>query len=251
MPALDSIQALRGAAAANSDLAAVAPARMTAVAIVEDNPTVRQTLARWVDEAPGCRCVYACSTAEEALEKFPKLAPDVVLMDIQLPNLSGIACTVRLRELLPKVQIIMVTVYRDYDRIFKALKAGACGYLLKRSSKEELVQAISEVRSGGAPMSSEIARRLVESFQQSAPEAGKSHNLTRREEEVLDLISQGFSNKETGDRLSLGIETIRTHLKRIYDRLHVRSRTEAAMKYRELRDQPPHMGRDNVRKPTT
>jgi DNA-binding NarL/FixJ family response regulator len=212
---------------------------MTTVAIVEDNSTVRQTLVRWVDDAPGYRCVCACGTAEEALLKLPKLAPEVVLMDIQLPNLSGIACTVRLRELLPKVQIIMVTVYRDYDKIFKALKAGACGYLLKRSSQKDLIQAIEEVRAGGAPMSSEIARRLVESFQQPVRDADESNNPSRREEEVLDLLCQGFSNKEIAGRLCLSIETVRSHLKRIYERLHVRSRTEAALKYREWRDEPP------------
>jgi len=212
---------------------------MTSVAIVEDNSTVRQTLTRWIDEAPGYRCVCACSTAEEALVKLPKLAPEVVLMDIQLPNLSGIACTVRLREFLPKVQIIMVTVYRDYDRIFKALKSGACGYLLKRSSREELIQAIEEVRSGGAPMSSEIARRLVESFQQPVSDVDESQNPSRREVEVLDLLCQGFSNKEIAASLGLSIETVRSHLKRIYERLHVRSRTEAALKYREWRDHPP------------
>jgi DNA-binding NarL/FixJ family response regulator len=212
---------------------------MTTVAIVEDNPTVRQTLTRWIDEAPGYRCVCACGTAEDALVKLPKLAPEVVLMDIQLPNLSGIACTVRLREMLPKVQIIMVTVYRDYDKIFKALKAGACGYLLKRSSREDLIQAIEEVRSGGAPMSSEIARRLVESFQMPVANAPELQNPSRREEEVLDLLCQGFANKEIAERLCLSIETVRSHLKRIYERLHVRSRTEAALKYREWRDHPP------------
>ncbi|MGN6552205.1 MAG: response regulator, partial [Verrucomicrobiota bacterium] len=213
--------------------------RMTTVAIVEDNATIRQTLAEWIDETPGYRCVGACETAEQALVTIPNLAPDVVLMDIQLPNLSGSACTVRLRELLPEVQIIIVTVYRDYDKIFKALQAGACGYLLKRSNQEELIHAIAEVRSGGAPMSSEIARRLVESYQQIP--ASEPQAISRREEEILNLLCQGFSNKEIGDKLSVSIETVRSHLKRIYDRLHVRSRTEAAMKYREWRDRPPQI----------
>ena len=244
METFESVPTMRGAAAPGVVVPVTPTAHITSVAIVEDNATVRQTLARWVNETADCRCVCTCSTAEEALAKLPRVAPEVVLMDIQLPNLSGIACTVRLRERLPKVLIIMVTVYRDYDRIFKALKAGACGYLLKRSSKEELARAITEVRSGGAPMSSEIARRLVESFQQPGPEPGDAHNLSRREEEVLELLSQGFSNKEIGDRLFLSLETIRTHLKRIYDRLHVRSRTEAAMKYRELCDPPPRAGNE-------
>jgi DNA-binding NarL/FixJ family response regulator len=208
---------------------------MTTVAIVEDNATVRKTLARWLDDAPGYRCVCACGSAEEALVEIPKAAPDVVLMDISLPNLSGIACTARLRELLPEAQIIIYTVYRDYDKIFQALKAGACGYLLKRSSPEDITRAIAEVRAGGAPMTGEIARRLVESFRQPAAVSGETANLSRREEEILDLLCQGYGNKEIAERLSLGIETVRTHLKRIYDKLHVRSRTEAALRYREAR----------------
>jgi DNA-binding NarL/FixJ family response regulator len=207
--------------------------RMTKIAIVEDNATVRNTLARWIEQAPGLNCICLCSSAEEALEKLPKLEPDVVLMDIQLPNRSGIECTARLRQICPKAQVIMVTVYRDYDRIFQAMKAGACGYLLKRSSEEELIRAIAEVRAGGAPMSGEIARRVVESFRGPAAAEPGEENLSRREQEILDLLCQGFSNKEIADRLSVGVETIRTHLKRIYEKLHVRSRTEAAMRYRD------------------
>jgi DNA-binding NarL/FixJ family response regulator len=205
---------------------------MTKVAIVEDNATVGQTLARWIDEARGLSCIRVCTSAEEALEKLPRLVPDVVLMDIQLPNRSGIECTARLRQLLPSAQVIMVTVYRDYDKIFQAMKAGACGYLLKRSSADEIIRAIAEVRSGGAPMSGEIARRVVESFRQSPP-ADSEDNLSRREQEILDLLCQGHSNQEIAERLSVGVETIRTHLKRIYEKLHVRSRTEAALKYRD------------------
>lgn len=206
---------------------------MTKVAIVEDNATVRRTLARWIEQAPGLSCVCLCSDAEEALEKLPRLVPDVVLMDIQLPNRSGIECTARLRQLCPAAQVIMVTVYRDYDRIFQAMKAGACGYLLKRSSAEEILRAIAEVRSGGAPMSGEIARRVVESFRQPAPGTSEEENLSRREHEILDLLCLGYSNKEIAERLSVGVETIRTHLKRIYEKLHVRSRTEAALRYRD------------------
>ena len=209
--------------------------RMTTVAIVEDNSVIRQSLAKWLNETRGHKCVCVCSTAEEAIVQVPHAAPDVVLMDIQLPNLSGIACTSRLRQLLPNVHVIMFTVYRDYEKIFQALKAGACGYLLKRSSKPEILHAIAEVRSGGAPMSSEIARLVVESFRQTAASGGEAENLSRREEEILDQLCQGLSNKEIAEHLSLGVETIRTHLKRIYDKLHVRSRTEAALKYREGR----------------
>jgi len=209
---------------------------MTTVAIVEDNAIIRQTLAGWIEAAPGYRCVGIFGTGEEALAQLPHLAPEVVIMDIQLPNISGIACTARLRQLLPKAQVIIVTVYRDYDKIFQALKAGACGYLLKRSSKEEILQAIAEVRTGGAPMSSEIARRVVTSFRQPVATEEPSPDLSRREEEVLDLICKGYGNKEIADKLSLSVETVRTHLKRIYEKLHVRCRTEAAMKYREGRE---------------
>jgi DNA-binding NarL/FixJ family response regulator len=206
---------------------------MTTVAIVEDNPVIRQTLARWIEAAPAHRCVGAFGTAEEALARLPALAPEVVLMDIQLPNISGIACTARLRQLLPKAQVIIVTVYRDYDKIFQALKAGACGYLLKRSTRDEILQAIAEVRAGGAPMSIEIARRVVDSFREPMKAAETSSDLSRREEEVLKLICKGYGNKEIAEHLHLGVETVRTHLKRIYEKLHVRCRTEAAMKYRE------------------
>lgn len=232
-PDTQSLSALAGTGELATD------SHMTTIAIVEDNATVRQTLCKWLNDARGHKCVCVCTTTEEALVEIPKIAPDVVLMDIQLPNLSGIACTTRLRQLLPGVQIIMFTVYRDYEKIFQALKAGACGYLLKRSSREEVLRAIAEVRTGGAPMSGEIARLVIESFRQSVASDSEAMSLSRREAEILDLLCQGFSNKEIADHLSLGIETIRTHLKRIYDKLHVRSRTEAALKYREARDNPP------------
>src|SRR5580698_9664086 len=138
---------------------------MNTVAIVEDNTVMRNTFRQWIDAAPGFRCVFACATAEEAVAEIPGLKPDVVLMDVHLPGDSGIACTAQLKEKLPGVQIIIVTVYRDHEMIFQALQAGACGYLLKRSSPEELLKAIGEVLSGGAPMTGEIARMLVEAFQ--------------------------------------------------------------------------------------
>jgi DNA-binding NarL/FixJ family response regulator len=236
MAASSSISSLRPPAPAAGAMLLAPGTIMTTVAIVEDNATIRQTLARWVEAAPGHRCVGAFGTAEEALAQLPGLAPQVVLMDIQLPNISGIACTARLRQLLPETQVIIVTVYRDYDKIFQALQAGACGYLLKRSTAPEILEAIAEVRSGGAPMTGEIARRVIGSFRQPAPAAEPASDLSRREEEVLSLICQGYGNKEIADRLHLGVETIRTHLKRIYEKLHVRCRTEAAMKYREARE---------------
>ncbi|HXS69606.1 MAG TPA: response regulator transcription factor, partial [Candidatus Polarisedimenticolia bacterium] len=176
-------------------------------------------------------CVYACATAEEALKEIPKCQPDIVLMDIQLPDISGIVCTSRLKQLMPAVQIIMVTVYEDTERIYKALRAGACGYLLKRCSPEELVFAIREVRQGGAPMSREIARKVIASFREPAATASEVEGLSPREREILELLANGHPNKEIAARLGLTDGTVRWHLRHVYNKLHVRSRTEAALKF--------------------
>lgn len=204
---------------------------MNTVAIVEDNAVMRKTFRQWIDAAPGFRCVFACATAEEALAEIPRLKPDVVLMDVHLPGASGIACTAQLKEQLPNVQVIIVTVYRNHELIFQALQAGACGYLLKRSSPEELLKAISEVRSGGAPMTSEIARMLVEAFQRKPASIVSGDGLTQRESEILGLLSEGLSNKEIADRVKISYDTVRAHLRHIYEKLHVRGRTEAVRKY--------------------
>jgi DNA-binding NarL/FixJ family response regulator len=204
---------------------------MNTVAIVEDNPIIRRTFTQWIDAAPGFRCVFACATAEEALAEIPRLKPDVVLMDIHLPGESGIACTAQLKEKLPSVQVIIVTVYRNQELIFQALQAGACGYLLKRSSPEELLKAISEVRSGGAPMTGEIARMVVEAFQRKPANLLPSDGLTQRESEILSLLSEGLSNKEIADRVKISYDTVRAHLRHIYEKLHVRGRTEAVRRY--------------------
>ncbi|MGH7993455.1 MAG: response regulator [Limisphaerales bacterium] len=204
---------------------------MNTVAIVEDNAVMRKTFRQWIDAAPGFRCVFACATAEEALAEIPRLKPDVVLMDVHLPGASGIACTAQLKEKLPDVQVIIVTVYRNHELIFQALQAGACGYLLKRSSPEELLKAINEVRSGGAPMTSEIARMLVEAFQKKPASVVSGDGLTQRESEILVLLSEGLSNKEIADRVKISYDTVRAHLRHIYEKLHVRGRTEAVRKY--------------------
>jgi len=205
---------------------------LTTVAIVEDNRDFRATLAHYLDEALGCRCVCACSTSEEALQKIPRLLPDVVLMDIHLPNMSGLECTRRLKELCPSVQILILTVYEDNERIFGALKAGAGGYLLKRADPADILNAIQDVKQGGAPMSSQIARRVVQSFREVPQEdAHKAENLSQREEEILQHLSKGYSTKEIADRLSVSPNTVRTHLQHIYEKLHVRSRTEAVVKF--------------------
>jgi DNA-binding NarL/FixJ family response regulator len=206
---------------------------MTKVAIVEDNPTLRQYLAELIGSTPGHSCVCACASTEEALVKIPAARPNVVLMDIHLPGESGIACTAQLRQKLPDLQVIMLTVYKDIKVIFQALKAGACGYVLKRSDEKEILQAIAEVRAGGAPMTSEIARMVVRSFMESPKVAGpdRTKDLSDREMQILALLAEGFANKEIAVRLDISNATVRTHLMHIYEKLHVRCRTEAAAKY--------------------
>ena len=204
---------------------------LTSVAIVEDNNDFRASLERYVNEAPGYRCVCVCSTAEEALQKIPRVLPDVALMDIHLPNLSGVECTRRLKDLCPSVQILILTVYTDSERIFGALKAGASGYLLKRADPEDILRAIQEVKQGGAPMTSQIARHVVHSFRGDAPANQKVEDLSQREEEILQHLSKGYSTKEIAERLSVSVNTVRTHLQHIYNKLHVRSRTEAVVKF--------------------
>jgi DNA-binding NarL/FixJ family response regulator len=205
---------------------------MTKIAIVEDNQTIRESLAEFAQKDPENRCVCTCPTAEEALKVLPKEQPDIVLMDIQLPNMSGIECCAQLKQMLPTAQIIMVTVYEDTERIFKALRAGACGYLLKRCTPEELIAAIREVRQGGAPMSREIARKVIFSFQEPLAAAAEVEDLSPREKEILELLAVGFPNKQIADRMGVTDGTVRWHLRHVYNKLHVRSRTEAALKFR-------------------
>ena len=208
---------------------------MTRIAIVEDNKTIRESLVEFVQADPECRCVCACATAEEALKAIPRHQPEIVLMDIQLPDASGIECTAQLKQLLPSVHIIMVTVYEDTERIFKALRAGACGYLLKRCSPEELLAAVREVRQGGAPMSREIARKVIASFRDPLTAAEQVEDLSPREREILELLADGFPNKIIADRVGLTDGTVRWHLRHVYHKLHVRSRTEAALKFRSAK----------------
>jgi DNA-binding NarL/FixJ family response regulator len=201
------------------------------VAIVEDNAEIRRNLSRYIDEAPGFRCACACASAEEALKVIPASLPDVVLMDIQLPGMSGIACTAALKQMLPAVPVMMLTVYEDDDAIFNALKAGASGYLLKRSAPVKLLDAVSDLYKGGAPMTSEIARKVIESFSKSKPAEHPQDKLTSREQEILECLAKGYVPKEIADKLQLSYDTVRYHLKHIYDKLHVHSRTEAVIKY--------------------
>lgn len=201
------------------------------LAIVEDQPDLRKLLARLIKATPGLECVCICNSALDALRLIPEAKPDVVIMDIQLPGMSGIECTARLRQTAPGAHVLILTVYEDSDQIFEALKAGACGYLLKRATPPEIVEAIREVQNGGAPMTPEIARRVVVSFRHAEPAPAKPENLTPREEEILQLLAKGYVTKEIAAQLRISFDTVRTHLRHIYEKLHVRSRTEAVIKY--------------------
>jgi DNA-binding NarL/FixJ family response regulator len=200
------------------------------VSIVEDNADICGSLERMLADSSDCRCVSTSLDAEDALKTIPEHKPDVVLMDIELPCLSGIDCTARLKRLVPEARILILTVYKDPEQIFRALEAGASGYILKRSSARDILQAIADVKGGGAPMSAEIAAKVVEYFHKKAP-ASTQVSLTRREEEILGLLAKGHVSKEIASQLGISYETVRFHLCNIYEKLHVRSRTEAVIKY--------------------
>ncbi|HXI69919.1 MAG TPA: response regulator transcription factor [Verrucomicrobiae bacterium] len=205
---------------------------MTKVAIVEDSQSTRASLEAVVNLSPDYRCVCACASAEEALRELPKHQPEIVLMDIHMPGMTGVKCVPLLKHLLPQVRVIMITVYRNPDLIFGALRAGACGYLLKRSSPEQVLSAIREAQEGGAPMTGEIARQVIAYFQSQTLVADEVEKLTSREREVLEFLAKGYSNKEIAARLSVSVPAIRWHLTHIYQKLHVQSRTQAVSKFR-------------------
>jgi DNA-binding NarL/FixJ family response regulator len=201
------------------------------IAIVEDVDEIRNGLTALIDGAGNFRCVGAFPTAESALEQIPQIIPDIVLMDIHLPGKSGIECIRELKAQNPKLLILMLTVFEDDDSIFESLKAGASGYLLKKTPPVELLHAIQDVYSGGSPMSGTIARRVVQTFQQSSDGQQVASVLSKREQEILSYLAKGYRYKEIADTLFLSVETVRTHLRNIYDKLHVHSRTEAVLKY--------------------
>lgn len=203
----------------------------TTVAIVEDSAGICEELKHVLSGAQDLSCVGVCRNAESALARLPPLAPEVIVMDIHLPDGSGIECTARLKRLLPETQILMFTIYDDTDQIVRSLEAGASGYILKSTSGPEILAAIRAIRDQGAPMSSEVARRLVESFHRRTAPAATAEALTPRENEILELLSEGLLYKEIGDRLAIKLDTVGTHVKSIYRKLHVRSRTEAVMKF--------------------
>lgn len=201
------------------------------VALVEDQRDTRESWSRLISSFPDLVCVCACASAEEALRIIPEEKPDVVLMDVFLPRMSGIECTARLKQILPEIPIVMLTASDEDEILFLALESGADGYLLKRTKPSDLRVALLDVMRGGAPMTSEIARHVVASFRRKANIVDPSLSLTAREEETLVLLTKGYANKEIADQLHLSTETVRSHLKNIYTKMHVRSRAEAVAHY--------------------
>jgi DNA-binding NarL/FixJ family response regulator len=201
------------------------------VSIVEDSDKFRETLARILNRSEGFRCISQYPNAEDALKALPQDKPEVVLMDINLPGMNGVECVRQLKVLIPTIQVMMLTVYEDTENIFNALAAGATGYMLKRTPRDELLEAIREVQRGGSPMTTHIARKVVLSFQRAAPAASPTENLSPREQEVLDCLAKGFLYKEIAEKLSISYETVHTYIRRIYEKLQVRTRTEAVAKF--------------------
>ncbi len=201
------------------------------VSIVEDNDQLRGTLCRLIDRSEEFRCLSQFANAETALETLPKERPKVVLMDINLPGMNGVECVRKLKQVAPEILVVMLTAYEDTENIFNALAAGATGYLLKRAPKAELLDAIREVSRGGSPMTTHIARKVVQSFQKALPASQPTENLSAREQEVLDCLSHGFLYKEIADKLGISYETVHTYIRRIYEKLQVRTRTEAVAKF--------------------
>ena len=201
------------------------------VSIVEDSRGTRESLTELLGRAPGLRCVGAHANAEAALREIPTEIPDVVLMDINLPGMSGIECVALLKERLPKLQVLMLTTYEESDLIFDSLRSGASGYLLKNMPPAELIQAVEQVHSGGAPMSMQVARKVVSHFQKIKQPASDVEKLTRREYEILALLAKGYLYKEIADQLRISLSTVRAHLHTVYEKLHVQSRTQAVVKF--------------------
>jgi len=201
------------------------------VSIVEDNRGTRESLTELLGRAPALRFVNAYPNGEDALQRMSADAPDVVLMDINLPKMNGIQCVEQLKQQLPKTQVLMLTTYEEGDLIFDSLRKGASGYLLKNMPPAELIQAIEQVHAGGAPMSMQIARKVVSHFQQIKKPQSDMEQLTKREHEILALLAKGYLYKEIADQLGITLSTVRAHLHTVYEKLHVQSRTEAVVKF--------------------
>jgi DNA-binding NarL/FixJ family response regulator len=207
----------------------------TSIALVDDDAETRRQLELLIDKTADFQCVGSFGNGEAALKRLPEVKPEVVLMDIQMPGISGIECAARLKAELPSVHILMLTVYEDTEKIFDALKAGAIGYLTKRTPPEDLIAAIQDVQRGCSPMSGHIARKVVQFFHRP-PAVSPERSLTPREQQILDLLAKSYFYKEIADQLSIGTETVRTHIRSIYEKLQVRTRTEAVVKYLQKRD---------------
>ena len=204
---------------------------MIRVAIVEDDTKIREAMVILLEGSQGIRCVGAYESAEDGLTDIPLKQPDIVLMDINLPGMSGIKCVALLKERMPGLQVIMLTVYEESEHLFDALEAGASGYLLKRTSPAELIAALNEVKNGGSPMSSQIARKVVEYFHRKSKPKEAINSLTERESEILSHLAKGLKYKEIAEKLFISEGTVHTHLRNIYEKLQVRSRTEAVLKF--------------------
>jgi DNA-binding NarL/FixJ family response regulator len=218
---------------------------MVAVSIVEDDAHARKILCGWINHAPGFRLSGDWGEAEAALLALPEKKPDVVLMDINLPGMSGVEAVKKLKPLLPDTQFVMLTVYEDADHIYNALAAGATGYLLKETPRQELLNALEDVHRGGSPMTSNIARKVVQSFGQGRAATSPGDDLSPREQEVLDLLASGYLYKEIAERLNISVPTVNTYVRRMYEKLHVRSRAQAVAKYVHLSrpHEPPSSAR--------
>jgi DNA-binding NarL/FixJ family response regulator len=204
---------------------------MINVSIVEDDAKLRETLARYLAAQPGFHCASAYPNAEAALADIPRVRPHVVLMDINLPGMSGIECVARLRAAMPELKIIMLTVFEESEQVFKALSAGAFGYLVKSHRPAKILEALREVHEGGSPMSSHIARKVVQSFQARMAIQSETETLSVRELDVLQSLSKGHTYKQIAADLGISLSTVRTYIQRIYEKLHVHSHAEAVMKY--------------------
>ena len=201
------------------------------IAIVEDDDRLRDTMVRLIERQAELQMLASFADGESAVDELPQKKPNVVLMDINLPGMNGVECARLLKSKIPQTQILMLTVYEDTDSVFGALSAGASGYLLKRARPAELLEAIEELNQGGSPMSSHIARKVVQSFHQGKPAKSESATLSEREEQVLDCLASGYQYKEIAEELAIGTETVRTYIRRIYEKLHAKSAAEAVAKY--------------------
>lgn len=205
--------------------------KIITVSIVDDEADLREHIAGYLAAAGNVRCKSAYASAEEALEHLPQDKPDVILMDINLGGMDGIECVRRLTALMPDAQVLMLTVFGDTEKIFHALAAGASGYLLKRLSPKKLLEAIEEVCTGGSPMSASIARKVVQSFKAAPPRGDESVDLSQRERAVVNGLAEGLAYKQIADQLGISIHTVRNYIRRIYEKLHVQTRTEAVAKF--------------------